>query len=60
MLSNQGKAYSVSVSPGIFSELKKDILQGALEQLQKETFIEIKVTEDPKLETEEYKVDLKN
>ena len=60
MLSNQGKPYSVSVSPGIFSELKKDILQGALEQLQKETFIEIKVTEDPKLETEEYKIDLKN
>ena len=60
MLSNQGKPYSVSVSPGIFSELKKDILQGALEQLQKETFIEIKVTEDPTLETEEYKVDLKN
>ena len=38
----------------------RDILQGALEQLQKETFIEIKVTEDPTLETEEYKVDLKN
>ena len=60
MLSNQGKPYSVSVSPGIFSELKKNILQDALKQLQKETFIEIKVKEDPKLETEEYKVDLKN